>query len=230
MADMATALAHELNQPLAAAANYLYSARHLLGATATPAEAAVNDALDKASSQMHRAGQIITHLREFMARGEPDKTEQSLHDLIHRTCELVAPSAKQAGVEIVLNLDAAEDKVLADRVQIEQAMVNLFRNAIEAMSDAPERKLTISTALVDGMIRADFSDTGHGLPAKAGLELFVPFTSTKSSGLGVGLSISRSIVEAHYGAIWAEPNPGGGAKFCFTLPLARLEDAGAGEQ
>ena len=190
---------------------------------AEPADAAVNDALDKASSQMHRAGQIIAHLREFMARGEPDKMEQSLHDLIRRTCELVAPSARQAGVEIVLHLDAAEDKVLADRVQIEQAMVNLVRNAIEAMSDAPERKLTISTALEDGMIRADFSDTGHGLPAKAGVELFVPFTSTKSSGLGVGLSISRSIVEAHYGTIWAEANPGGGAKFCFTLPLARLE-------
>ena len=230
MADMATALAHELNQPLAAASNYLYSARHLLGARPEPADAAVNDALDKASSQMHRAGQIIAHLREFMARGEPDKMEQSLHNLIRRTCELVAPSARQAGVDIVLHLDAAEDMVLADRVQIEQAMVNLVRNAIEAMSDAPERKLTISTALEDGMIRADFSDTGHGLPAKAGVELFVPFSSTKSNGLGVGLSISRSIVEAHYGTIWAEANPGGGAKFCFTLPLARLESVPPGEQ
>ena len=96
MADMATALAHELNQPLAAAANYLFTARHLLGAKPEPADAAVDEALDKASSQMHRAGQIIAHLREFIARGEPDKMEQSLHELIRRTCELVAPSA-QAG-------------------------------------------------------------------------------------------------------------------------------------
>ena len=230
MADMATALAHELNQPLAAAANYLFTARHLIAGKPEPAGEAINDALDKASSQMHRAGQIIAHLREFISRGEPDKMEHSLHDLILGTCELVAPSARQAAVEIVLHLDAAEDKVLADRVQIEQAMVNLIRNAFEAMSDAPKRKLTISTALEDGMIRADFSDTGHGLPAKAGAEMFVPFSSTKTNGLGVGLSISRSIVEAHYGTIWAEPNPNGGAKLCFTLPLARLENVQTEEE
>ena len=225
MADMATALAHELNQPLAAAANYLFTARHVLGSKPGGADAAVDDALDKASQQMHRAGQIVAHLREFMARGEPDKIELSLHDLIKTTCSLVIPLAREAGVDVVLRLDAAEDKVLADRIQVEQAMVNLIRNAIQAMSDATRRRLTISTALQDGMIRADFSDTGSGLPASAKEELFTPFSSTKSDGLGVGLSISRSIVEAHYGTIWAEANPGGGAKFSFTLPLARLENA-----
>jgi two-component system, chemotaxis family, CheB/CheR fusion protein len=230
MANMATALAHEINQPLAAAANYLFTARHLLGTKPGPVDAQIGEALDKASSQMHRAGQIIAHLREFMARGEPDKTEQSLHDLIRRACELLAPSAKDAGTEIVLHLDASEDEVLADRVQIEQAIFNLVRNAIEAMTDAPQKKLTISTAVADGMIRVDFSDTGRGLPASANAELFVPFSTTKSNGLGVGLSISRSIIEAHYGTIWAEPNPGGGAKFCFTLPLARFENAGPVEQ
>ena len=224
MADMATALAHEINQPLAAAANYLFAVRHLLEGKAEPAGLAVDEALDKASAQMHRAGQIIAHLREFITRGEPDKMEQSLHGLIRRTCELVAPSAREAKVDVVLNLDAAEDKVLADRVQIEQAMVNLMRNAIEAMEESKERRLTISTSLEDGMIRADFADSGHGLTASANSDLFVPFTSTKSNGLGVGLSISRSIIEAHYGTIWAEANPGGGAKFTFTLPLARLEE------
>jgi C4-dicarboxylate-specific signal transduction histidine kinase len=224
MADMATALAHEINQPLAAASNYLFTVRHLLEAKAEPAGPAVDEALDKASAQMHRAGQIIAHLREFIARGEPDKMEQSLHGLIRRTCELVAPSAREAKVDIVLHLDAAEDTVLADRVQIEQAMVNLMRNAIEAMEESKERKLAVSTSLEDGMIRADFADTGQGLPASANSDLFVPFTSTKSKGLGVGLSISRSIIEAHYGTIWAQANPDGGARFSFTLPLARLED------
>ena len=229
MANMATALAHEINQPLAAAANYLFTARHLLGTKPGLADAQIDEALDKASSQMHRAGQIIAHLREFMARGEPDKTEQSLHDLIRRACELLAPSAKDAGTEIVLHLDASEDEVLADRVQIEQAIFNLVRNAIEAMTDATERKVVISTSLEDGMIRADVSDTGGGLPDSANADLFTPFSSTKSNGLGVGLSISRSIIEAHYGTIWAEANPAGGAKFCFTLPLARLESAGQAE-
>jgi len=184
----------------------------------------VDETLDKASSQMHRAGQIIAHLREFLARGEPDKTELSLHVLIRQTCELVAASAREAGVEIVQRLDAAEDTVLADKVQIEQAMVNIIRNAIEAMSEAPRKTLTISTSLENDMVRADFSDTGRGLLA-SGAELFVPFGATKSNGLGVGLSVSRSIIEAHYGTIWAEANPGGGARFCFALPQARLENA-----
>ena len=225
MANMATALAHEINQPLAAAANYLFTVRHVLGAKPGSADAQVDEALDKASSQMHRAGQIIAHLREFMTRGEPDKTEQSLHDLIRSACELLAPSARDAGIEIVFHLDAAEDEVLADRIQVEQAIFNLVRNAIEAMNDLPERKVVIATSLENGTIRADVSDTGRGLPDSGNADLFTPFNSTKSNGLGVGLSISRSIIEAHYGSIWAEANPGGGAKFSFTLPLARLENA-----
>ena len=105
-----------------------------------PPDARIDEALDKASSQMHRAGQIIAHLREFMTRGEPDKTEQSLHDLIRRACELLAPAAKDAGTEIALQLNAAEDKVLADRIQVEQAIFNLIRNAVEAMADSPKRR------------------------------------------------------------------------------------------
>jgi two-component system CheB/CheR fusion protein len=226
MADMATALAHEINQPLAAASNYVSAARHMLGAKAESSVPAVDEALEKAASQMLRAGQIISHLREFMGRGEPNKLEQSLHDLIRSACELVTPAAREAEVQVALRLDAAEDAVLADRVQIEQAIVNLSRNAIEAMSGQEgERKLTISTSLENDMIRTDITDTGTGVSPSAYAELFVPFTSTKATGLGVGLSISRSIIEAHYGSIWAEANPGGGAKFSFTLPLARLESA-----
>ena len=227
MAGMATALAHELNQPLAAASNYLAAARRMLGATAGPPQPEADQALDKASVQMLRAGQIISHIREFMAHGEPNKLEQSLHDLLRGATELVRQTAREADVQIALRLDAAEDVVLADRVQIEQAVVNLARNAIEAMGQTHERRLTISTSLENGVIRTDISDTGSGMSPATISELFVPFTSTKSSGIGVGLSISRSIIEAHYGTIWAEANAGGGTKFSFTLPLARLENEGS---
>ena len=223
MADMATALAHELNQPLAAASNYFSLARQLAADPSQAPKPALREVIDKASAQLLRAGQIIAHLREFMTRGEPNRVEQSLHALIRRACELAEASVRERGVEIVLLLDAAEDLVLADSVHIEQAMLNLMRNAVEAMEQAKVRKLTISTALQDGMIRTEVVDTGHGLPEQANADLFTPFTSTKATGLGVGLSISRSIIESHYGTIWAEANAGGGAKFCFTLPLARLE-------
>ena len=225
MAAMATALAHELNQPLTAASNYFALSRHLANDLTQPPKPELLGALEKASTELVRAGQIITHLREFMSRGEPNRLEQSLHALIRGACELVAPLAREHDIEIVLHLSADEDDVLADRVPIEQALLNLIRNAIEAMEDSRDRKLTISTSLQDGMIRTEVADRGPGLTLSAQADLFVPFTSTKSTGLGVGLSISRSIVEAHYGSIWAEANPGGGAKFCFTLPLARVERA-----
>src|SRR5574337_1128338 len=224
MADMAAALAHEINQPLAAAANYMSAASNIMNAQQPP-NAAAHEALDKASAQIVRAGQIISHLREFMARGEPDKLEQRLHALIERTRDLISPSAKEANVEIKLMLEAGEDAVLADRVQIEQAMLNIVRNAIEAMSQSSTRKLVVSTSLDDGAIRVEFADSGPGLSASANAQLFTPFSSTKANGLGVGLSIARSIIEAHYGTIWAEANPGGGSRFCFTLPLARFESA-----
>ncbi len=224
MADMATALAHELNQPLAAATNYFALARQIAGAGSQPPM--LEEALEKASGQLLRAGQIIAHLREFITRGEPNRVEQSLHALIRSACDLVAPLMRELSVELTLRLDAAEDEVLADRIHIEQALINLIRNAMEAMENSDERKLAISTSLQDGMIRTDVIDTGRGLSEQSNADLFVPFTSTKRTGLGVGLSISRSIIGAHYGAIWAEPNPAGrGAQFSFTLPLGRLEKA-----
>jgi two-component system CheB/CheR fusion protein len=223
MADMATALAHELNQPLAAASNYFAVARTLAGDASQAPKPELQEAIDKAASQLMRAGQIIAHLREFMARGEPNRMERSLHGLIRRASDLAAPTARERNIDVVLLLEAAEDEVLADSVHIEQALLNLMRNAMEAMDGAKLRKLTISTAMQDGMIRTEVADTGHGLSEQANADLFVPFTSTKASGLGVGLSISRSIIESHYGTIWAEANAGGGAKFCFTLPLARME-------
>lgn len=221
MAEMATALAHEINQPLAAATTYLNAARRIHKSRPEQAPG-LNEALDNASAQTMQAGRIIGHLREFIARGEPDKTIQSLHEVIRRACELTQAGSKQAKIELILQLNAPRDDVLADKVQIEQALVNLIRNAKDAMSATNEGRLTISTSSEDGVIRADVADTGPGVSVEVA-DLFEPFTSTKAEGLGVGLSISRSIIEAHYGKIWTEPNPDGGAKFSFTLPLAEAE-------
>ncbi len=222
MVEMSTTLAHELNQPLTAATNYLKVARRRLGAAeAQPTELTV--ALDNAAAQMIRAGRIITHMREFVSRREPDKTKQHLHELIREAYELILPGAKQANIQIVLHLNAPDDSVLVDKVQIEQALVNLMRNAKEAMINSPERRLTISTLLSDGCVQTDVVDTGGGLPDAIKAHLFEPFATTKSNGLGVGLSISRSIIEAHYGKIWADSDPAGGTKFSFTLPLADKE-------
>ncbi len=223
MGGMAAALAHEINQPLAATAAYLRAVRRLLDKPPEERTASVAETADKAADQIMRAGRIVANLRSFVARGEPDKTLVSLRQLIEEAVELTAPTARQAGVSVSVACRAENDSVLADRLQIKQVLVNLLRNAIEAMEGGARRELSISTdACADGALRVDVADTGPGLNAFVKEELFEPFMTTKAKGMGVGLSISRSIIEEHYGRIWAEPNTGGGAVFSFTLPLARV--------
>lgn len=222
--ELAAGLAHELNQPLAATTIYLKTARRLLQMPEDRRPANVEDTLDNAATQMVRAGQIIGHLREFIARGEPNKTIENLHAIIDEAHELVMVEAKQSNIRVAFRLDAGDDHILADRVQIKQVVVNLMRNAKEAMSSARARWMTVSTSAIGGsMIRVDVCDTGPGLDAETRASLFEPFTTTKPNGLGVGLSIVRSIVEAHYGKVWASANPEGGATFSFTLPLGVTE-------
>ncbi|MBI1869255.1 MAG: PAS domain S-box protein [Methylocystis sp.] len=224
MGGMATAMAHEINQPLSASATYLKTARRLLDKPPEQRAVSVDKILDNAAAQIMRAGRIVGHMREFVAHGEPDKTLHSLHDLIKQTYDLTNADIEQADVGVTLRLNADDDHVLADPVQIKQLLTNLTRNAVEAMQGSKKRELLISTSSVEkDMIRVDLADTGVGLSADIEADLFEPFTTTKASGMGVGLSISRWIVEAHYGKIWVEPNPGGGAVFSFTLPLAKAE-------
>jgi PAS domain S-box-containing protein len=224
MAEMATALAHELNQPLSAAANYLEAAQRLLQACPErPPE--VGEALDSAASQMLRAGRIVSHLHDFISRGDPEKITQSLHAIIQQTCELAGSLLKERKVGLVLRLDADKDSIFADKVQIQQVVFNLIRNACEAMSESKIRRLTIATTLQDEMLRTDVIDTGLGLSSAVDPDFFERFASSKSGGLGVGLSISRSIIEAHQGKIWADPDAGGGARFSFSLPLAEADAA-----
>jgi two-component system sensor kinase FixL len=224
MGEMASALAHELNQPLAAISNYMKGSRRLLTNSTDPNIAKIESALDRAAEQAIRAGQIIRRLRDFVARGESEKRVESLSKLIEEAGALGLTGAREQGVQIRFNLDPEHDQVLVDRVQIQQVLVNLFRNALEAMTDSSRRELTVSNVPVaDEMIEMVVSDTGSGFAEDVEQSLFQTFFTTKETGMGVGLSISRSIIEAHGGRMWAEANASGGAAFRFTLPAASNE-------
>ncbi len=220
MGEMASALAHELNQPLSAIANYLSGARRLLTRAGVD-EPRAGDALEKAADQALRAGEIIRRLREFLSRGEGERRVENLPKLVQEACALALVGAKEHSVRVSYALSLDAELVLVDRVQVQQVILNLVRNAIDAMADQPVRQLSIATtAADDGMAMVSVTDTGPGVDATAAAKLFQPFVTTKANGMGVGLSISRTIVEAHGGRIWTEPNPTGGAIFRFTLRLA----------
>jgi PAS domain S-box-containing protein len=226
--SMAAGLAHEVNQPLAAGATFLKVARRMLdargGAAREGPAAEVLRLLDKASAQILRAGRIITRVREFSTRGEPDKTYQNLHQLIAGVGKALSEDEKLSNFQLMLRLNAENDRVIVDRMQISQVLVNLIRNAAQAMHAAPTQDIIVATSLDDTCeIRVQVIDRGVGLSEETHKSLFKPVRTSKPSGMGVGLSISRAIIEAHYGKIWAEPNPGGGAIFSFSLPLAEQE-------
>ena len=224
MGEMASALAHELNQPLAAISNYMKGSRRLLAGSSDPNKPKMENALDRAAEQAIRAGQIIRRLRDFVARGESEKRVESLSKLIEEAGALGLTGAREQGVRLRFNLDEHHDLVLVDRVQIQQVLVNLFRNALEAMAQSSQRELVVSNAPVaNDMIEIAVSDTGSGFQDDVEQNLFQTFFTTKETGMGVGLSISRSIIEAHGGRMWAEANPSSGVTFRFTLPAASSE-------
>ena len=227
MGEMASALAHELNQPLSAITNYMKGSRRLLETQADETSAMVREALEKASEQSLRAGQIIRRLRDFVARGEAERRVESIKKLIEEASALALVGAKEHGIRVRFQFDPSVDVVLADRVQIQQVLVNLMRNAIDAMEQSERRELLLSTAPAeDGMVSVNVADTGTGIAPEIASQLFQPFITTKPHGMGVGLSISRTIIEAHGGQIWVEPNPNGGTVFRFTLRRVNKEDLG----
>jgi len=223
MGEMASALAHELNQPLSAIANYLNGARKLIG-RGPDSEAKVRAAVEKAADQAIRAGDIIRRLRDFLARGEGERTVESLAKVVHEACGLALVGAKESNVEVTYRMDPHLDHVIVDRVQIQQVIVNLVRNALDAMQGQGGGRLEVVTTINNGMAMVSVSDTGPGIDEQTAARLFQPFVTTKANGMGVGLSICRTIVEAHGGRIWTEPNPAGGAAFHFTVPLAEDEE------
>jgi two-component system sensor kinase FixL len=224
MGEMASALAHELNQPLAAISNYMKGSRRLLADSTDPNAPKIESAMDRAAEQAIRAGQIIRRLRDFVSRGESEKRVESLSKLIEEAGALGLTGAREQNIQLRFNLNPDFDLVLVDRVQIQQVLVNLFRNALEAMSQSSQRELIVSNAEVgDEMLEVTVSDTGSGFHDDVKSHLFQTFFTTKETGMGVGLSISRSIIEGHGGRMWAETNASGGATFRFTLPTASSE-------
>jgi len=227
MGEMASALAHELNQPLSAIANYMKGSRRLLEDSADERAAILREAMDKAAEQALRAGQVIRRLRDFVARGESERQVEDVKKLVEEASALALVGAKDKGVRVRFEFDPRVDAALADKVQIQQVLLNLMRNAIEAMEDCERRELVVTTALAaDDTVEISVSDTGTGIAPEVGAQLFQPFITTKRQGMGVGLSISRTIVEAHGGSISARPNPGGGTIFGFTLPAVTKEEVG----
>ncbi|MGJ3263244.1 MAG: PAS domain-containing sensor histidine kinase [Salinarimonas sp.] len=219
LGEMASTLAHEINQPLTAIANYLKGCRRILEKMDGPQVSTLSDAVEEAANQALRAGQVIRHLRDFVARGESERHIESLPKLVEDSSALALIGAREKGVRVAYRFDPRATLVLVDRIQVQQVLLNLIRNAIEAMVDGPRRELVVSTkALPDeGLVEVRVSDTGPGIAPDIIERLFQPFVTTKAHGMGVGLSICRTIVESHGGKISADGEPGRGTTFRFTL-------------
>jgi two-component system sensor kinase FixL len=229
MGEMASALAHELNQPLAAIANYMKGSRRLLENRQDQSLSVLRDAMEKAADQALRAGEIIRRLRDFVSRGESERRVEDVKKLIEEASALALVGAKDKGVRVRFAFAPRLNYVLADKVQVQQVLLNLIRNAIDAMETAPTRELVVATSPApDNMVEISVADTGGGIAPEIADQLFQPFVTTKSHGMGVGLSISRTIIESHGGSIAPRPNPGGGTIFTFTLPVVTKEEDGDG--
>ncbi len=224
MGTMASTLAHELNQPITAVANYVEAVRDLLARPDPDELPMICEALADAAGEAMRAGNIVRRLRDFVARGEVEKSVEDLPAVIHEAAALGLMGARDQGLDPIFDLDADATPVLIDRVQIQQVVINLARNAVEAMSGVEQPRLWLSTHdQGDGLVRVTIADNGPGVAPGIAGQLFTAFVSTKTEGMGLGLSICRTIVEANGGRIWHEPRPGGGSQFHFTLVKAEKE-------
>jgi PAS domain S-box-containing protein len=221
MGELSSALAHELNQPLAAIMNYVQASRRMIKKGGGTASEKAYQMMDNAIDQADRAGAIMRGLRDIVEKGETARGESDINKVVEEASALGLIGAARKGIVVDLEFGANLPTVIINEIQIQQVVMNLVRNGVEAMAASKKRDLTIKTAL-DGenMVEIAIENTGPGLAKEVEERLFQPFVSTKAGGMGIGLSISHSIVEAHGGRLWATPNPDGGTVFHFTLPLA----------
>jgi two-component system sensor kinase FixL len=228
MGEMASVLAHELNQPLSAVANYLRAARTLIAKQELDDDDLL-DAVSRAGDQAVRAGEIIRTMRDLAARGGTEQKPESLSAILGEIDFIVGLMVRDAGARVFYNLYHGPDVVLADRIQIQQLVVNLIRNAIDAVAKFPNREIRISTRPdADGKFVTTVEDSGPGVDPSVMGRVFQPLSSTKPEGMGLGLSICSAIVENHGGRIWVEPSSLGGAAFSFVLARASVRSDGVG--
>jgi two-component system, LuxR family, sensor kinase FixL len=222
MSTLASSLAHELNQPLTAIGSYCQGALELVrGTLDDEAVTSLREALADAVQEVLRAGEIVRHMREFMSRGDTEHSIESLPRLVSEASALALVGSRECGIDVRVACDPQADRVLVDRIQVQQVLFNLIRNAIDAMAGSPMRSLTISSAAGPSrFVTVSIQDTGSGISEEVVAQLFQPFVTSKASGMGIGLSICRTIVEAHGGRIWFENGPDRGTIFRFTLPKA----------
>ena len=219
MGEMASGMAHELNQPLTAVMNYLQACQMMIGAEG--ADTRVPDYLDKAIAQAERAGGIISGLRAFVQKGESNRQLEDLNEIAQEASGLLAANARAEGISFQVRPARDLARIHVDKIQIQQVVFNLMRNALEALGGRRAGTLTISTTAVgDDLVQLCVSDNGPGVDDALLDKLFDAFTTTKSDGMGVGLSICKTIVEDHDGKIRADRNADGGMCFTFTLPVA----------
>jgi two-component system, LuxR family, sensor kinase FixL len=224
MGQMAAMVAHELNQPLTAISNYMEAVAALLERGGELPFARVRSAVERAGEQAVRAGQIIHRLRSFVSRGGSEKQLEPVAPLIKEAAELVLIGTKQRGINVTVRDDLADAMILADKIQIQQVLLNLLRNAAEAVADQESREIGLVGEAADDSVQISVVDNGPGIPDQIQSRLFQPFVSTKNTGMGVGLSICHAIVAAHDGRLWHEPNPAGGTIFRLTLPIATADE------
>jgi two-component system sensor kinase FixL len=231
MGEMAAGLAHEINQPLAAIATYAQAGQRFVRSP-NHDDADVLEALEQINAQALRAGEVIRRLRNFVKNREVKREPVDCNRLLDELRTLAETDARLHNVRLRIDAEPSLPTVYADPIQLQQVVLNLVRNAIDAMSEAPEtrREVLLSTRqLPEGEIEIIVADHGSGLAPEAAEHLFNPFFTTKSGGTGLGLAISRSIVRAHGGRLWHTPNEGTGARFHFTLPAAPVTLASKGE-
>jgi len=219
ISTLATSLAHELNQPLTAIANYSESAAMLLDEVPDgEVTVKMKRLLEASAGQVQRAGEIVRRLRDFMSHGQTSYRTENLSRIVTEANALALVGTRELQIEVEIDLDPAAEDILADRIQIQQVLVNLIRNGIDAMIESERRSLRVSSKAQGGMVQVIVEDTGSGIDEGVAAKLFQPFITSKQSGMGVGLSICRTIIEAHGGKIWCEAIRSGGTAFHFTLP------------
>ncbi len=218
LGQVVSSLVHEVNQPLTAIGNYVNASRRMLAAERVEQ---LPKALEQIASQTERARQIVQRIRDFVKKGDSPIGPEALRQAIDEIILLTQASVRQEGLSITAELDPAATRAQIDKVKIQQVLFNLMRNNIEAMHGQPRREVSVATKRTDeNMVEISVADTGPGLPNEVREKLFQPFVTTKTDGMGVGLSVCHAIIEAHGGHLWAEDNPDGGTTFRFTVRSA----------